>query len=81
MTITVSTVMADGCSGLTEETLETHSQCEELKSETAKGTDVVAHNLGGEGLKIVFAIVSAIILLICAVILLPKMLGMIRRYI
>ena len=51
------------------------------ESETTKKVTTVATNVGTEGVEIVLAILTALVALIVAVIIIPKAVGLIKRFI
>jgi hypothetical protein len=51
------------------------------ESETTKKVTTVASNVGTEGVEIVLAILTALVALIVAVIIIPKAVGLIKRFI
>jgi hypothetical protein len=51
------------------------------ESGTASGVKTVAANVGSEGVEIVLAILTALVGLIVAVIIIPKAVGLIKRFI
>ena len=52
-----------------------------LESETAEKVKTVATSVGTEGVEIVLAILTALVALIVAIIIIPKAVGLIKRFI